>query len=115
MHITDYGLWFYCAEEDMYFEDPKEYIAHVASKPLADEQICLKNICSIVYNGDTIRTGAPIKYYPEGQRLSIEINRAKSIKDAQLLEELDRRFNLTKIYQARDRLGQTLILQYRMA
>jgi hypothetical protein len=128
MHITDYGLWFYCVEEGVYFDKPEEFIAYMQStygleelKIIAEQESTdgtsgfINRSCDILYNGSDIDTCLKMKYMPKIDGVSIETNRAKKILESECLNLIADHFNIMKVQKQQNRLGQALVLNYRGA
>lgn len=128
MHITDYGLWFYCVEEGVYFDRPEEFIAYMHStygleelKIIAEQESSdgtsgfINRSCDITYNGSDIDTSLKMKYMPKTDGVIIETHRAKKILDSECLNQIADHFNIMKVQKQQNRLGQALILSYRGA
>lgn len=128
MHITDYGLWFYCIEEGVYFDKPEEFVAYMQStygseelRIIAEQEAgdgtsgFIHRSCDILYNGSDIDTCLKMKYMPKIDGVSIETNRAKKILESECVNEIADHFSIMKVQKQQNRLGQALILSYRGA
>lgn len=128
MHITDYGLWFYCVEEDVYFDKPEEFIAYMKNaygleelKIIAEQSSTdgtsgfISRSCDILYNGKDIDNSLKMKYMPKVDGVMIETNRAKNILNSECYAQISDQFNIMQVQKQQNRLGQALILNYRGA
>lgn len=126
MNITDYGLWFYCVEEGVYFDKPEEFIAYMRCtygieelKIIAEQGVTdgtsgfITRSCDICYNGADIDTSLKMKYMPKINGVSIETNRAKKILDSECYNLISDHFNIMQVQKQQNRLGQSLVMNYR--
>lgn len=125
MRITDYGLWFYCIEEGIFFNMPKEFTTYMQStyKPeeleaLTDQAIpgtsgYITRSCDIVYNGSDIETCLKMRYLPKIKGIMIETNRAKKILESECYKDIIKCFKVMSVKKQQNKLGQALVLSYR--
>lgn len=126
MHITDYGLWFYCIEEGMSFDKPQEFIKYMMNtygkeelQIIAEQEAndgtygFITRSCDICYNGSDVDNSLKLKYMPRIGAITLETNRAKRILDSECYNLISDMFNIMQVQKQQNRLGQALILNYR--
>lgn len=126
MHITDYGLWYYCVEEGIFFEKPEEFISYMEKTYGLEELTIIAEqgstdgtagfivkSCDICYNGKDVDTSLKMKYMPKINGMSLETRRAKKIIDSECYNIISDQFSVMQVQKQQNRLGVALVMNYR--